>query len=99
MNKYNDDYFFLLKKQEDRLPFLVPDKNTENRSFSYKQQPFGSAPLVFHNGWKEENKKSKISSITPDVLFSGSDLVVRTSIYNALLEKKFRICTCTQQYI
>lgn len=77
MNKYDKDYFFILKKQDDRLPFLVPDKNTEDRSFSFEEQPLGSPPLTFHNSWKMENKRDKILSLTPDVLFSGSDLVVK----------------------
>lgn len=85
MSKYNDDYFFILKKQDDGIPYLVPDKNTENRDYGYRQQPLGSPPLVFHNGWKEQNKKNKIDGLTPHVLFCGRDLVVKKAIYDVLV--------------
>jgi hypothetical protein len=85
MRRYDNDYFFIIKKQDDRLPFLVPDENTAERNFSFEAQPSESNPLVFYNGWKEQDKKRNIAGITPDILFSGNDMVVRTSIYSRLL--------------
>lgn len=86
MNHYNDEYFFIRKsKNNDFLPFLEPDVNTENRRFRFEVQPAGSPPLVFHNTWKEENKKRGIHAATPSVLFEGDDLVVNTAIRDSLL--------------
>lgn len=86
MTHYNDDYFFIRKpKNNDLLPFLEPDINTEDRRFRFEAQPAGSAPLVFHNTWKEENLKKGLRSLSPAVLFEGDDLVVSTVIRDSLL--------------
>lgn len=85
MTELNSDYFFVLKPTGDRIPFLVPDVNTEGKHFGFEPQPFGSAPLVFLNGWRDENKKKGVLSEARDVIFSGSDLVVRSAIREKLL--------------
>lgn len=83
---YDNDYFFISKRDGDKtLPFLVPDRNTEGTNFEFEVLPFGSPPLVFHNGWKKEYKERNIVTTTPDILFSGSDLVVRSPIREKLL--------------
>ena len=45
----------------------------------------GYAPLVFHNADKEENNPAGIVADTPDVLFSGMSILVRTAIRDKLL--------------
>jgi hypothetical protein len=88
MSKYDADYFFILKPLDDEtLPFLMPDQNTEDRTFRYEAQPMGSPPLVFVNAWREEREKKGITSRTADILFEGDDLVVRNSIRERLLEQ------------
>jgi hypothetical protein len=83
---YDSEYFFILKaKKSPKIPFLVPDKNTGGRRFRFEAQPMGSAPLVFHNADKEENKQAGIVADTPDVLFSGMSVLVRTPIRDKLL--------------
>lgn len=77
--------FFIRKPDDVRLPLLEPDSITEDRRFRFEQQPVGSPPLVFNNAWKDHNRSTKISGITPDILFSGADLVVRTAIRERLL--------------
>eukprot|EP01034_Spumella_vulgaris_P044089 gene44089-54789_t len=62
-----------------------PDENTEDRRFRFEMQQPGSAPLVFHNTWKEENLRKGIRSLSPAVLFEGDDLVVSTAIRQSLL--------------
>lgn len=86
MSTINDEYFFIRKPDDDRLPLLEPDSNTEDRRFRFAQQPMGSPPLVFNNAWKDRNRSKKLSGITPDILFSGADLVVRTAIRERLLD-------------
>jgi hypothetical protein len=83
---YDNDYFFISKPETNKtLPFLVPDKNTENINFDFEVLPFGSPPLVFHNGWKKEYKERGITTTCPDILFAGADLVVRSPIREKLL--------------
>lgn len=84
---YDAQYFFVMPEEDDRLPYLTPDTNTEDRRFSYMAQPAGSAPLVFHNGSKDYAQKLGIPSLAtpPGVLFSGSDPVVKMQIREALL--------------
>ena len=86
MTHYNDEYFFIRKpKNNDLLPFLEPDVNTEDRRFRFEAQAAGTPPLVFHNSWKKENLKKGLRSLSPAVLFEGDDLVVSTAIRDRLL--------------
>lgn len=86
MTDYDSEYFFILKpKQSPKIPFLVPDQNTSGRRFRFEAQPMGSAPLVFTNANKDENKTAGIVAETPDVLFSGMSVLVRTPIRDKLL--------------
>ena len=88
MSKYDDQYYFIEKPQEESLPSLTPDANTEVRHFRFERQPVGSPPLVFINGAAEYNRKRGLKSIgiPPGILFEGADLVVRSSIREALLQ-------------
>ena len=76
-----------MPEEDDRLPCLTPDTNTEDRTFRYMAQPAGSAPLVFYNGCRDYARKHGIPSVAvpPEVLFSGSNLVVKTGIRDAVL--------------
>lgn len=86
MSKFNDEYFFVMRPRDnDRLPFLVPDTNTEDREFRYKAQPFGSPPLVFHNDLEQEDIKAGMRTVVAPILFAGTDLVVASSIREQLL--------------
>jgi hypothetical protein len=60
MANWDNEYFFVLKPTGDRSPFLVPDGYTEGKGFGFEPQPFGSPPLVFMNGWRNENTKEGI---------------------------------------
>ena len=88
MNDYDQQYYFVRSADNDSLPDLAPDVNTEDRDFRYQKQSVGSAPLVFINGAKEFQKKGRIPrmKVPPDILFDGSNLVVRSRIREALLE-------------
>ena len=57
MNDYDQQYYFVRSADNDSLPDLAPDVNTEDRDFRYQKQSVGSAPLVFINGAKEFQKK------------------------------------------
>ena len=46
MKKYDSQYYFIEQISDDRLPSLVADENTEDRSYSYERQPVGTPPLV-----------------------------------------------------
>ena len=86
MSKYDQDYFFIVKdSSDDRLPELVATEVTENRQYQFQRQPVGSAPLVFTNGWREENLANKVKETVADILFDGADLMVRSPIRERLL--------------
>lgn len=87
-NKYDIDYFFILCANNDRIPDLTPDTNTEDRTFRYERQPMGSPPLVFFNGGSDYQKKMKVKVIEtpPEILFDGSNPLVPSRIREALLK-------------
>lgn len=87
MHDFNSQYFFLRPEEDERLPILTPDANTEDRRFGYLPQPVGSPPLVFVNGSRDYDIKLGIRGLAepPGILFCGTDLVVKTSIRDALL--------------
>ena len=47
MKMYDSQYYFIEQDSDDRLPSLVADENTEDRTYSYEKQPVGTPPLVF----------------------------------------------------
>ena len=85
MRKYDNQYYFIEQVSDDRSPSLVADENTEDRTYTYERQLVGTPPLVFYNGWKEENIAQRIKSTVSDILFNGSNLVVRSRIREKLL--------------
>lgn len=86
MSKYDQDYFLVVKDSEDqRLPELAATDNTESRLYRYERQPIGSAPLVFSNGWKEDNLQAKVKDTVADILFDGSNLMVAGRIREHLV--------------
>jgi hypothetical protein len=86
MSKYDQDYFFVVKDNRDeRLPELAATDSTENRQYQHQRQPVGSAPLIFTNGWREDNLENKVKDTLADILFDGADLMVRSHIRERLL--------------
>lgn len=93
MNKYDNEYYFILKSPNgDSHPSLTPDINTEDRTFRYEEQPMGSPPLVFFNGGHDYQKKLGIVGIKnpPTILLEGSNLLVPSSIRESLLQQDIR---------
>jgi len=88
MSNYAEEYYFVrLPREQDKLPFLVPDKNTEDRNFRFMPQPMGSPPLVFSNAAAEENRRTGNYVPTPEILFAGADLLVRSNLRDRLLQE------------
>ena len=85
MEKFDQEYFFIRRTSDPRRPSLVADDNTEERIFNSQDQLSGSAPFVFFNSLKAENIRQKIVGIVPDILFVGTDLVVKESIREKIL--------------
>lgn len=87
MTKYDTDYAFLLKDNDDvRLPTMSPDVNTAERRYQYRPQPASSAPFIFSNGHQAYFERHKIKERVADVLFAGATFAVREPIRRALLE-------------
>lgn len=85
MSNYDQQYFIISSPDDDSVPFLTPDRNTADRRFSIEQQPIGSPPLVFTNGWRERNAVEVVKDTRAPVLFHGSNLIVNSAIRQALL--------------
>jgi len=87
MGNYDQEYFFIRKKDDDRLPSLTPDENTVARRYSFEPQPVGSAPFMFFDGGADYDRKLGIVPVKdlPDILFDGVDMLVREHIRDALL--------------
>jgi hypothetical protein len=88
MKKYDDEYYFILRADDDRIPDLTPDTNTEDRTFRYEEQPMASPPLVFFNGAAEYQKKLRLPTmkVPPSVMLEGSNLMVPNQIREELLK-------------
>lgn len=87
LSKYDTEYYFLLKPTErDDLPSLTPDENTATRQFRSNPQPAGSAPLVFFNGARDQQKKmgSQVVAVPPPILFDGANLVIDERVWDRL---------------
>ena len=88
MSDFAQQYFFLNRPNNEALPYLQPTDETANLNFRFEQMPLGTKPLMFFNGIADMQKENKIAplKVLPDVLFSGTDLVVRDRIREKLLE-------------
>jgi hypothetical protein len=92
MGTLDSEYYFVLKPRQDDsvrdlIPSLSPDEDTAKLPFRYQRIPFGSKPLVFENGAKELFQKRGYTTVKnlPDVLFDGSNPVVRSALREKLL--------------
>ena len=84
--KYDKEYFFIRKGSDnERLPSLSPSENIEDGRYRYQRQLPGSPPLIFSNGWRDENLAEGIKDETADILFDGSDFMVRGKIWEQLI--------------
>ncbi|MDR1850187.1 MAG: hypothetical protein LBQ75_09110 [Zoogloeaceae bacterium] len=76
---FDNEYFFIRSPADGCIPELSPDEDTVLKPYHTKALPSGQTPLIFHNGNLEMYPKARLKPVDPppDVLFDGSDLVVR----------------------
>lgn len=88
MSKYNNQYFFILQSLDKRLPILSPDDDTATKYYASSQLPIGEKPLIFYNGFLEDQLRNKIQPLEtpPEILFDGSDILVKDKTREALLD-------------
>ena len=82
MRNYEDDYYFIRKAEDDRLPSLTATEETVERGYTHQLQPVGSGPLMFFNGAKDYDKRMGIKPLKdlPDILsVSYTHLTLPTS--------------------
>lgn len=94
MNDYDQQYYFIESPDNDSLPELSPDVNTEDRKFRYQRQAMGSPPLVFFNGSREYQQKMRSPSmkVPPDILFSAcqkTPVFLKNSALNLRIQARF----------
>ncbi|MBB3222023.1 hypothetical protein [Pseudoduganella umbonata] len=89
MSKYNDEYVFILKNEDDlRLPSLKADITTSQRQYDVEPVPTDSSPYVFFNGWREENIRDGSKDHVANILFEGANFMVRDHIRELLLQRE-----------
>ncbi len=88
MTDFAQQYFFLSRPRHEALPYLQPTKETAALNFRFEPVPRDSKPLKFCNGLADSQKDRVVAArrSLPEVLFSGTDLVVRSSISERLLK-------------
>jgi hypothetical protein len=78
-NVFNKEYFIISRPDDDRLPAPSPDADAaENR---YKVQPLGAKPLIFREGFPEDET---IYNNLPDIIQDGFDILVINEIAEKL---------------
>lgn len=85
MSEYEQQYYIVCRSETVGVPYLAPDIDTVDREFSFEQQPVGSRPYIFTNGWRERNLKKGVRDSVRPILFHGTNLVVSSEIREALL--------------
>lgn len=86
MTNYAAQYYILRRDDNDALPYLEPDDDSAGRSLGEEPQPPGSPALTFSNALKQRNRVNGIQEVITPVLFHGHDLLVKSSVREALLE-------------
>jgi hypothetical protein len=88
MSKFDKEYFFLHSVDDDRIPDLTPDQDTVAKGYTHKVQPMGQKPFIFYNGALEWQQERGIEPTDPsDILFSGTDVLLREKIADKLWEE------------
>ena len=86
--RFDNDYYFVHEVPHDeRLPYLTPDEDTSRKPYTSKRLPMHTKPLIFHNGSLDYQKANRITPYDPppEILFSGSDVVVKDKLRDKLL--------------
>lgn len=86
MSDYEQQYYIVRAAEGRQVPYLGPDENTSEKNFSFEPQPLGAPPLVFTNMQKERNRTEGVKEAVGSILFHANNLVVCTSIRDALLD-------------
>lgn len=87
MTKFDNQYFFILREKNDRLPDMTPDEDTATLDYDSEEMALGSKPFVFYNGSLDFQISNKIKPVDqpPDILFDGSNILVKDETREALL--------------
>jgi hypothetical protein len=88
MQDFNQEYYFIVEEINEHNPSLTPDEDTANRPFEYEELPLGSKPLIFHDGALDWKKRKNIKPLNtpPEILFSGTDVVVPGALRETLFK-------------
>ncbi len=61
MNRYNEQYYIVFKKYDEKTLYLSSLQKTSDRDYTFKKMQFGQEPLFFNNAYKEKDKKTGVS--------------------------------------
>ncbi|MDW5419186.1 hypothetical protein R6242_21670 [Iodobacter sp. CM08] len=87
MSTYNKEYYFILELNNKSMPILSPDEDTAEKPYTTQQLPLGTKPLIFENGRLDRQRAKNITPVSPppNILFSGSNIVVKDNIREKLM--------------
>jgi hypothetical protein len=88
-SKFDKEYFFLQRTDDDRFSILTPDEDTVAKGYTRKVQPMGQKPFIFYNGMLDLQQAWGVEPADPsDVLFSGGgDVLLRKKLADKLWEE------------
>ncbi len=67
MNNFNDEYYIAFRPSGDNQIYIKPDLKTAMRKYHFKKLNYGEAPLIFLNGFRDEdNNKWPVTDLFVD---------------------------------
>ncbi|BCE02029.1 imm11 family protein [Marinicellulosiphila megalodicopiae] len=87
MSKYDEEYYVLRRFRDDEsIPSLAPDKNTNNRGYTIGRVE-GNSPLVFFNSIKDYQLQTNLEENIGEILFDSSYLLISDKVYKKIVLK------------
>lgn len=86
MSDFTQEYFILERPDNDRLPLLVPDANTEAMKYWDDKFKYKGTPLVFKDQFKQSRGDDYLSPAVHSLLFLHDDIIVDGQIKKILVD-------------
>ncbi|UTH76594.1 hypothetical protein [Chromobacterium sp. IIBBL 290-4] len=84
MNSYDEEYYFICYKSAEDRPVLAAQENTATLTDISKIDSNKKISMRFFNGTANETNKSLFKKTPPDILFYGSDIVVKGNTHEEI---------------
>ncbi|MGL0927262.1 hypothetical protein XM79_c11514 [Vibrio vulnificus] len=77
MKNYNNEYYIVFRPSGDDQIYIKPDLKTSKRKYHFKQLAHGGQPLLFSNGFKDEDKNRWLLT---DLFVDSSGLLINEEV-------------------